>query len=143
MTKKIYMLDTKICSFLIRNKPEYLLGKLQQVVLSGHRIVISSISYAELTFGAANKKASPKMAGIVSDFVGRLDSVLAWDKMAVECSTEVKINLESRGIPISHNDTLIAGHAIAIDAILVTDNVREFSRVEKLEFENWVLRENH
>jgi len=53
------MLDTNICSFLIRNNPEYLLDKLQMQVMSGHQIVISSITYAELTFGAINKKASP------------------------------------------------------------------------------------
>ncbi|MEE8059487.1 MAG: type II toxin-antitoxin system VapC family toxin [Pseudomonadales bacterium] len=140
MPKKTYMLDTNICSFLIRNKPDYLLDKLQKTVQSGHQVVISSITYAELSFGAASKKASPKMAGIVTDFVERLDTVLPWDKKAIEHSTIIKTELESSGTPISHNDTLIAGHAIAEGSLLVTDNVREFSRVTGLLFENWVVR---
>ncbi len=140
MRKPIYMLDTNTCSFLIRKKPEYLLVKLQDIVLSGHQIVISSITYAELTFGAINKKASPKMPGIVDEFVNRLDEILAWDQKAVKASTIIKKNLESIGTPIGHNDTLIAGHCVSINAILVTDNIREFKRVDGLIFENWVKR---
>lgn len=140
MSMPIYMLNTNTCSFLIRKKPEYLLDKLQKIVISGHQVVISSITYAELRFGAINKKASPKMPGIVTEFVERLDEVLSWDKKAVEASTRIKKNLESVGTPISHNDILIAGHCISIDAILVTDNVREFKRVESLMFENWIGR---
>ena len=134
------MLDTNICSFLIRKRPEYILDKLQETVVSGHQIVISSITYAELTFGAINKKASPKMLGIVTEFVDRLDEVIAWDKKAVEASTEIKKKLETIGTPLGHNDTLIAGHCSSMDAILVTDNVREFKRVTILKFENWVKR---
>ena len=140
MSRPVYMLDTNTCSFLIRKKPEYLLDKLQKIVVSGHQVVISSITYAELSFGAINKKASPKMAGIVIEFVERLDEVLSWDKKAVEASTTIKKKLESAGMPISHNDILIAGHCISINAILVTDNVREFKRVEDLVLENWVDR---
>ena len=143
MTKTSYMLDTNTCSFLIRKKPEYLLEKLQRTAQAGHPIVVSAITYAELTFGAVNKKASPKMAGIVSEFAERLDGVIAWDKIAVERSTQIKKELESVGTPIEYNDTLIAGHAIAVNTILVADNVREFSRVDKLKYENWVVRDNH
>lgn len=134
------MLDTIICSFLIRKKPEYLLDKLQKVVVSGYQVVFSPITYAELTFGSINKKASPKMPGIVSEFVDRLDDVLAWDKKAVESSTKIKKKLESVGTPIGHNDTLIVGHCMSIDAILVTDNIAEFKRVDGLKFENWIKR---
>ena len=90
MIKETYMLDTNTCSFLIRKKPEYLLEKLQQTAQAGHPIVVSSITYAELSFGAINKKASPKMAGIVSEFIERLDGIIAWDKIAVERSTQIK-----------------------------------------------------
>ncbi len=83
--------------------------------------------------------SDPKYS-IVTEFVERLDEVLAWDKKAVEASTTIKKNLESIGMPISHNDVLIAGHCLSIDAILVTDNVREFKRVDGLKFENWVDR---
>jgi len=109
------MLDTNTCSFLIRNKPEYLLDTLQELVESQHQIVISAVTYAELTFGAINKKA-------------------------VEATTLIKKQLEFKGTPIGHNDMLIAGHCISVGAILVTDNVREFQRVDNLIFENWVKR---
>lgn len=140
MTKASYMLDTNTCSFLIRKKPVYLLDKLQRTAQAGHPIVVSAITYAELAFGAVNKKASPKMPGIVAEFTERLDAVIAWDKKAVEHATQIKQALESRGTPISHNDTLIAGHAVATGAVLVTDNVREFSRVNRLKYENWLNR---
>ena len=143
MTKTTYILDTNTCSFLMRKKPEYLLEKLQQTAQAGHPIVVSAITYAELTFGAVNKKASSKMAGIVSEFAERLDVVIAWDKMAVERSTQIKKELGSHGTPIGHNDTLIAGRAVAMGAVLVTDNVREFSRVNRLKYESWVDRGNH
>jgi len=81
MRKPIYMLDTNTCSFLIRKKPEYLLVKLQDIVLSGHQVVISSITYAELTFSAINKKASPKMPGIVDEFVNRLDEIVFFEPL--------------------------------------------------------------
>ena len=142
MNKEVFMLDTNTCSFLIRQRPDYLLDKLQQTVVSGHQVVVSAITHAELRFGAASKKASPKIAGVVSEFIERLDGVLAWDKAAVESSTTVKADLESRGTPIGHNDTLIAGHAIATGARLVTDNLQEFSRVTDLQCENWVVRED-
>jgi tRNA(fMet)-specific endonuclease VapC len=140
MSKTFYMLDTNTCSFLIRNKPIYLFEKLQQVVATGHPVVISAITYAELRFGAINKKASPKMPGIVTEFVERLDAVLPWDKKAVEMSSHIKQQLESQGVPIGHNDILIAGHCLSIGAVLVTDNVQEFKRVDSLSVENWVHR---
>jgi len=134
------MLDTNTCSFLIRKKPGYLLDKLQEIVVSGQQVVVSSISYSELSFGAINKKASTKMPTIVTEFINRIDQVLPWDKNAVEASTAIKKKLESLGTPIGHNDILIAGHCLSINAILVTDNVREFKRVDNLEFENWIKR---
>ena len=60
MTKQTYILDTNTCSFLIRKKPEYLLEKLQQTAQAGHPIVVSAITYAELTFGAVNKKSAQR-----------------------------------------------------------------------------------
>ena len=140
MSKPVYMLDTNICSFLIRNKPVYLLDKLQQVVVAGHPVVISAITYAELCFGAINKKASLNMPGIGTEFVERLDSVFTWDQKAVGASTQIKQQLESKGLPIGHNDILIAGHCLSIAATLVTDYMREYKRVDRLKVENWVKR---
>lgn len=135
---KTYMLDTNICSFIMREQPEAVIKRLEQAVLRNHRIVISAITYAEMRFGAIGKKASPRHAQLVDAFCARLDAVLAWDRAQVDATTEVKAALSAAGTPIGPNDTAIAGHAIAADAILVTNNTREFARVPDLKLEDWV-----
>lgn len=134
---KIYMLDTNICSFIMREQPEAVLKRLEQTVLRNHRIVVSAITYAEMRFGAVGKKASPRHAKLVDAFCARLDAVLAWDRAAVDATTKIKVALAAAGTPIGPNDTAIAGHAIAAGAILVTNNTREFARVPGLELEDW------
>lgn len=121
----------------MREQPEAVLKRLEQTVLRNHRIVVSAISYAEMRFGAVGKKASPRHAKLVDAFCARLDAVLAWDRAAVDATTEIKVALSAAGTPIGPNDTAIAGHAIAAGAILVTNNTREFARVPGLELEDW------
>ncbi|HEQ3384299.1 TPA: type II toxin-antitoxin system VapC family toxin [Salmonella enterica subsp. enterica serovar Derby] len=135
---KIYMLDTCICSFIMREQPEAVLKRLEQAVLRRHRIVVSAITYAEMRFGCTGKKASPRHAQLVDAFCSRLDAVLAWDRAAVDATTEIRAVLAAAGTPIGSNDAAIAGHAIASGAILVTNNVREFERVPGLQYEDWV-----
>ncbi|EBG5099277.1 type II toxin-antitoxin system VapC family toxin [Salmonella enterica subsp. enterica] len=135
---KTYMLDTCICSFIMREQPEAVLKRLEQTVLRRHRIVVSAITYAEMRFGCTGKKASPRHAQLVDAFCSRLDAVLAWDRAAVDATTEIRAMLAAAGTPIGSNDAAIAGHAIASGAILVTNNVREFERVPGLQYEDWV-----
>lgn len=132
------MLDTCICSFIMREQPEAVLKRLEQAVLRRHRIVVSAITYAEMRFGCTGKKASPRYAQLVDAFCSRLDAVLAWDRAAVDATTEIRAVLAAAGTPIGSNDAAIAGHAIASGAILVTNNVREFERVPGLQYEDWV-----
>lgn len=132
------MLDTGICSFIMREQPEAVLKRLEQAVLRRHRIVVSAITYAEMRFGCTGKKASPRHAQLVDAFCSRLDAVLAWDRAAVDATTEIRAVLAAAGTPIGSNDAAIAGHAIASGAILVTNNVREFERVPGLQYEDWV-----
>ena len=103
-----------------------------------HRIVVSAITYAEMRFGSIGKKASPRHAVLVADFLKRIDAILPWDAGAVDSTTNVKKQLSDSGTPIGANDTAIAGHAIATGSILITNNVREFSRVDGLDYEDWV-----
>lgn len=132
------MLDTCICSFIMREQPEAVLKRLEQAVLRRHRIVVSAITYAEMRFGCTGKKASPRHAQLVDAFCSRLDAVLAWDRAAVDATTEIRAVLAAAGTPIGSNDAAIAGHAIASGAKLVTNNVREFERVPGLQYEDWV-----
>ncbi|MGL4860118.1 MAG: type II toxin-antitoxin system VapC family toxin [Enterobacteriaceae bacterium] len=139
--RKTYMLDTNICSFIMREQPVSVIDKLQQSVFRGHSIVISAITYAELKFGAIGKKASPRHNQLVEAFCQRLDAILAWDSAAVDNTTEIKQALASVGTPVGPNDAAIAGHAIATGAILVTNNLREFTRIKGLKVEDWVNQE--
>lgn len=135
---KTYMLDTNICSFIMREQPESVLKRLEQAVLRNQRIVVSAITYSEMRFGATGPKASPRHIELVDAFCARLDAILPWDRAAVDASTEIKVALRMAGTPIGPNDTAIAGHAIAAGAVLVTNNVREFERVPDLVLEDWV-----
>lgn len=126
---KIYMLDTCICSFIMREQPDAVLQRLAQAVLRNQRIVVSAITYSEMRFGATGPKASPRHNELVDAFCARLDAILPWDRAAVDATTDVKVALRLAGTPIGPNDTAIAGHAIAAGAILVTNNTREFERV--------------
>ncbi|PVZ87057.1 VapC toxin family PIN domain ribonuclease [Serratia sp. S1B] len=134
---RTYMLDTNICSFIMCEQPKLLLQRLEQTVLRRHRIVVSAITYAEMRFGAIGKKASPRHIKLVDAFCARLDAVLPWDQAAVDATVELKTLLAAAGKPIGPNDTAIAGHALAVGAILVTNNKREFERVPGLTIEDW------
>ncbi|MBG6244076.1 VapC toxin family PIN domain ribonuclease [Candidatus Symbiopectobacterium sp. 'North America'] len=134
----LYMLDTNICSFIMREHPETVIRRLEQAVLRRHRIVVSAITYAEMRFGAIGKKASPRHISLVDAFCLRLDAMLPWDKAAVDATTDIKVAMVAAGTPIGPNDTTIAGHAVAAGAILVTNNVREFEHVPALMLEDWV-----
>lgn len=131
------MLDTCICSYIMREHPMSILEKLSAIA-SRHRIVISAITYAEMRFGTIGKKASPKHSRLVDEFIKRLDAILPWDMNAVDATVVIKKYLTDAGMPIGANDNAIAGHALATDSILVTNNMREFSRVPKLQLEDWV-----
>jgi tRNA(fMet)-specific endonuclease VapC len=131
------MLDTNICSYIMRERPESVLTELQSRVMLRDKIIISAITYAELRFGAIGKKSSPKHNIIVDEFMARIDAVLAWDKGAVEATAQIKKYLSDQGTPIGNNDTMIAGHAVSEGCILVTNNRKEFDRVPDLEVEDW------
>ncbi len=132
----LYMLDTNICSYIIRNKPISIKKKLQEVE-NRHTVALSSIVVSELLYGAI-KKDSPKLLKIVSAFV---DNFVIYDysKVSAHAYATVRTDLEKKGKIIGANDLLIASHALSLDAILVTNNSREFERVEKLVLEDWSL----
>ena len=110
---------------------------LQSHVENKDRILISAITHAELRFGAVGTKASPKHSVIVDQFLARIDGVLPWDKDAVDATTAIKQYLAGKGTPIGSKDAAIAGHAVAVDCVLVTNNTREFNRVPDLHVEDW------
>ena len=131
------MLDTNICSFIMRERPPVLLERLQSAAAKQRRIVISVITYYEMLLGTIGRNASARHAALVEAFVARLSTILSWDRLAAEETLRIKKELAAKGTPIGGNDTMIAGHALAADCVLITNNTREFFRVANLRVEDW------
>lgn len=129
-----YMLDTNICIYAIKNKPERVLHKLQENQQDG--LCISAITLSELEYGAAKSSNPQKNQAAIMQMLLVLD-VLPFDDRASMEYGEIRAYLEKQGTPIGPLDTLIAGHARAEGLVLVTNNVREFERVPGLNVENW------
>lgn len=129
------MLDTDICIALIKRRSPELITKLKK-----HKpgeVAISSITLAELHFGVAKSAQPEKNRAALDQFLLPL-VILAFDDAAAEGYGRVHAALEVKGAPIGLLDTLIAGHALSINGAVVTNNVREFSRVQGLRVENWI-----
>jgi len=132
----LYMLDTNICSYIIRNKPQSIKEKLQEIE-ENHTVALSSIVVSELLYGAT-KKDSPKLMKIVSAFIDNF-SIYDYAKISAKSYGNIRTDLEKKGKIIGANDLLIASHALSLGAVLVTNNTREFKRVEGLVLEDWSL----
>lgn len=129
-----YLLDTNILSDLLRNPDGAAAQRLGRV---GARAVCTSIVVAaELRYGCA-KKGSPKLQARVESLLATLP-VLALDAPADAEYGRIRAALEAAGQPVGMNDLLIAAHARALGLTLVTDNTREFQRIEGLSIENWL-----
>lgn len=129
----MYMLDTDMCIYIINEKKAVLKNKLNQHVGD---VCISSITLAELMFGVENSRRREANLAEVLNFVGHL-SVLPFDDNAAMEYGPARAELQRAGKSIGPNDMFIAAHALGVDATLVTNNVKEFSRVKGLRVENW------
>ena len=130
-----WMLDTNICIAIIRRQPGAALKRLRGKAIG--QVGISSITLAELEFGAAKSQRSEQARLALAEFLLPLE-VAAFDDAAAAAYGRVRAALEKRGKPIGPLDTLIAAHALARGAVLVSDNTREFARVKDLAVENWL-----
>ena len=127
------LLDTNICIYIINARPPAVLARFHQYHLG--EIGISSIVAAELAFGVA-KSGSTRNRDALRMFLAPLE-LLPFDEQACWVYGEVRANLERRGQPIGSLDTMIAAHALSLQATLVSNNTREFARVDGLRLENW------
>ena len=130
----MYMLDTNICIYLIKNKSLTLAKKI--VAIPENRIFISTIVQAELECGVAKSQNIAQNALALTKFLSTI-SVLPFDSEAAVMYGEVRADLERKGTPIGSLDTLIAAHAKSAGFVCVTNNVREFERVDGLVIEDW------
>lgn len=131
----LYMLDTNICGYIIKNKPQTIKEKLKEIE-THHTIGLSSIVVGELIYGA-KKKGSPQLYEIVLSFIANF-TIYDFNQNGAFEYGNIRDDLEKKGTIIGANDLLIAAHAKALDAILVTNNEKEFKRVVGLSIENWV-----
>lgn len=129
-----YMLDTNICIYAMKNKPEHVLQRLKKELNSD--VCISSITLAELEYGMKHSSNPAKNEQALLRFLIPL-SILPFGAAAASEYGEIRSYLQDRGTPIGPLDMLIAAHARSEDMILVTNNVREFARVPDLVVENW------
>jgi tRNA(fMet)-specific endonuclease VapC len=134
----LYMLDTDICSYIQRQHPIAVLETMQAKSEAGHVLCISVITYAELRLGAARSSNKHKYDLLISEFCERLDSIQSWDSRAADHFAELQAVLLRKGTPIGANDGMIAAHALSIEATLVTNNQKHFSKVPDLKLNNWV-----
>jgi tRNA(fMet)-specific endonuclease VapC len=131
----MYMLDTDICIYIIKKKPRSVLNYFQR--LQPGELSISAITFAELMNGA--KKSHQVESNIKRlNELAELLEIKPFDQKAAIAYGNVRSALEKKGNIIGSNDLLIAAHALSHDYILVTNNEKEFRRVDGLKIENWV-----
>lgn len=129
-----YMLDTNICIYAIKHKPEAVIQRFLQH--DPEEMCISAVTYAELMHGVEKSMAVRRNRIALSLFLSPI-TILDFHMHAAEEYGRIRAELERKGMPIGPMDLLIAGHARAEGLILVTNNTREFLRVEGLMVEDW------
>jgi tRNA(fMet)-specific endonuclease VapC len=139
------MLDTNICSYIIKNRPQSILHKFKS--LPEEACLISSVTLAELRYWIARNyqhHQSSKNAGvpkinedIINQFLSRLN-IEAFGYEAAGVYGEMRALFESKGTPVGSEDLMIGSHALSLRCTLVTNNIREFERFPGLKIENWI-----
>lgn len=129
-----YLLDTNIVSDLVRNPQGRVTQRIRRV--GEAQVCTSIIVAAELQYGSA-KKGSPRLTAQLAAVLRALE-ILPFEAPADLAYGQLRARLEEHGKPIGANDLLIASQALALRLVLVTDNEREFARVDGLSYENWL-----
>lgn len=129
-----YMLDTNICIYIMKNKPEKVLRRFKEELNNG--IGISSITLAELEYGMKHSSNPSQNERALLRFLVPL-SVLPFGAGAASEYGAIRTFLQNNGTPIGQLDMLIAAHAKSEGLVMVTNNVRVFERVPGLKIENW------
>lgn len=130
-----YMLDTNICSYILKNHPASVKARFDEV--ESDALTISTVVLAELYYGAARHPKGIAIRRDIDDFTSRL-SVLQWDEAAADHYGAIRAALEKDGTPIGAMDMMIAAHARSQAATLVSNNTRHFEKVPGLLIANWV-----
>ncbi len=131
-----YILDTNICIYIINKKPNEVLRKFELYPV--YDFGISSITHAELQYGVEKSKKKNTNQAALDEFLLPLTILPFQGKRLATCYGEIRASLESKGQKIGPLDMLIAAHALSLDLTIISNNIKEFSRVQNLKCENWV-----
>lgn len=130
-----YLLDTNICIYIIKRKPVQVFEKLSTITIGS--IAISSITLAELQYGVSKSSNPTKNAEALEKFLIPIE-ILDFGTQATVEYGKIRVDLERSGKTIGPLDMLIAAHAKSLNMTLVTNNEKEFDRINGLKIENWV-----
>ncbi|MBO4576418.1 MAG: type II toxin-antitoxin system VapC family toxin [Neisseriaceae bacterium] len=129
-----YLLDTNIAIYVIKRRPIEILSTFNR---NAGKMAVSTITEAELYYGAEKSQRPQENALVIEEFLSHL-LVLPYDSKAAQHFGSIKADLSKKGSIIGENDLHIAAHARSCGLILVSNNVREFQRVPNLMLENWI-----
>jgi tRNA(fMet)-specific endonuclease VapC len=131
----MYLLDTNIIIYTLKNRYENIKVRIE---LAGmNNVCVSSLTVAELEYGASKSKNREKARAIMYEFLTPFE-ILNFDTKSAEFYGRIRADLESSGQMIGPIDLLIASIAMANNATIVTNNEREFERIKGLKIENWI-----
>jgi tRNA(fMet)-specific endonuclease VapC len=129
-----YLLDTNTCIYVINKKPPSAVNRIRSK--QPEEIAVSTITIAELEYGVCRSQKVDQNRIALLEFLVPF-TIVNFDQAAAALYGSIRASFESRGTPIGAMDLLIAAQAMSQGLVLVTNNEREFSRVEGLELENW------
>lgn len=132
----MYLLDTDICIYLINKKPPSVIEKLMS--LNSRDVALSSITLFELKFGVENSQYFEQSNSALNQFCASMSNILPFDQSAATAAAKIRFDLKMKGLPIGPYDLQIAAIALSNDLTLISNNIREFKRVNGLKLENWV-----
>jgi tRNA(fMet)-specific endonuclease VapC len=130
-----YLLDTNICIYLIKKHPPEVLARFQQIQLK--QLYIPTITLFELYYGIEKNNSHQRNMLALENFIAPL-TVVDFTLDAAKKAATIRNTLQKQGTPIGAYDIQIAAIALSLDMILLTNNTREFERVNGLKLENWV-----
>ncbi len=129
-----YILDTDICIYIAKQKPPEVFERFS--VLQVGAVGMSLVTYGELLYGACRSQEPEKANNILAELVV-LIPVQPIEAVVAKYYAEIRADLFAKGLPIGNNDLWIAAHTCALNKTLVTNNLKEFTRVQGLTVENW------
>ena len=133
----IYMLDTDSFSYIMRHHALSVVEQLEAKAKAGETLCISVITYQELRYGA-ERRGSKRYHLLIDRILERLDFIADWTPECADHFAVLYSGLQALGKPISYTDTMIAAHALTLDATLVSNNQKHFKRVKNLKLVNWI-----